>query len=102
MDGCRVVGPLVVQEHASPAPVDPLLQVGALGADRGVVAVAGHHDRVGGELGEQAVDRADDGVEVAALELVLPGPPGNSVSPLNSTGEPSRRKHIEPGRVARA
>jgi uncharacterized protein len=32
---------------ASPAPVDPLLQVGALGADGGVVAVPGEHDRVG-------------------------------------------------------
>ena len=31
----------------SPAPVDPLLEVGALGADRGAVAVAGQHDRVG-------------------------------------------------------
>ncbi len=31
----------------SPAPVDPLLQVGALGADGGVVAVAGEHDRLG-------------------------------------------------------
>src|SRR4029450_9290400 len=30
-------------------------------------------------------------------KLVLPGPPGNSVSPLNRTGAPSTRKHIEPG-----
>jgi hypothetical protein len=28
---------------------------------------------------------------------VLPGPPGKSVSPVNTMGEPSSRKHIEPG-----
>ena len=27
---------------------------------------------------------------------VLPGPPGNRVSPESSTGEPSMRKQIEP------
>ena len=32
---------------AVPAAVDPLLEVGDSVADRGVVAVAGHHDRVG-------------------------------------------------------
>ena len=30
-------------------------------------------------------------------KVVLPGPPGNNVSPLNSTGDPSTRKHIDPG-----
>ena len=35
--------------------------------------------------------------KLAPWKLVFPGPPGNSVSPENSTGEPSRRKHIEPG-----
>ena len=30
-------------------------------------------------------------------KLVLPGPPGKRVSPLNSSGWPSSRKHIEPG-----
>ena len=29
--------------------------------------------------------------------FVLPGPPGKSVSPENSTGDPSTRKHIDPG-----
>src|SRR5205807_7536412 len=29
--------------------------------------------------------------------LVAPGPPGKSVSPLNTTGDPWRSKHIEPG-----
>lgn len=32
--------------------------------------------------------------------LVLPGPPGKSVSPLKRTGDPSARKHMDPG-VAR-
>ena len=33
-------------------------------------------------------------------KLVLPGPPGNSVSPLNRIGVPSTRKQIEPCGVA--
>src|SRR3954463_10864227 len=54
----------------SPAPVDPLLQVRCLRPDRGVVAVARHHDVVRRERGEQPVlDRVDDLVEVAALVL---------------------------------
>ena len=32
-------------------------------------------------------------------KLVAPGPPGNRVSPLKSTGDPSSRKHMEPGGV---
>src|SRR5690606_30694068 len=53
----------------SPATVDPLLEVGSLGADGGVVSVAGHDDGVGVECGEEAlVDRPDDGVEVATRE----------------------------------
>src|ERR1039458_8924964 len=52
-----------------PAPIDPLLQVGLLDADGGVVAVAGQHDRGGGEGGEEAlVERSDDAIEVAAGE----------------------------------
>src|SRR2546421_10303851 len=53
-----------------PAAVDPLLEMGPLVPDGGVVAVAGHHDRVLRQLGEQAVlDGADDPGGVAALEL---------------------------------
>jgi hypothetical protein len=33
----------------------------------------------------------------ASSNLVLPGPPGNSVSPVNSSGVPCRAKEIEPG-----
>ncbi|CAB4814529.1 unannotated protein [freshwater metagenome] len=29
--------------------------------------------------------------------LAPPGPPGNSVSPLNNNGDPSMRNEIEPG-----
>src|SRR5207253_428197 len=58
-----------------PAAIDPLLEMGLLVADRGVVAVAGHDDGVGGEPGEEPVfDGADDGGEVAALELGCAGP----------------------------
>jgi uncharacterized membrane protein YfcA len=57
-----------------PAPVDPLLEVGALGADGGAVAVAGQHDGLGRQ-GEQAgVEGLDDGGEVAAGELGGAGP----------------------------
>src|SRR5436309_3338166 len=52
-----------------PAAVDPLLEVRLLVADRGVVAVTGHDDRVRRQ-GEQAVfDGTDDRGEVATLEL---------------------------------
>ncbi len=55
---------------ASPAPVDPLLEVRALGADRRVDAVAGQHDRVVGER-EQALSSIESMIvgEVAAGEL---------------------------------
>ena len=81
----------------SPAPVDPLLEVRALGADRGVEAVAGQHERVGREREQPAVDRLDDRSKSPPSNLVLPGPPGNSVSPLKSDRWPSSRKHVEPG-----
>src|SRR5204862_3186466 len=56
--------------RALPASIDPLLQMGTLGPDGRVVAVAGHDDRVVRDLREQAlVDGADDAVEVAAREL---------------------------------
>ena len=35
--------------------------------------------------------------KLAFSKVVLPGPPGNSVSPLNTIGWPSSRKHVEPG-----
>src|SRR5829696_3629481 len=44
----------------SPAPLDPLLQVGTLGADGRVEAVAGEHEQVGREGEEAAVDGLDD------------------------------------------
>src|SRR5688500_6356404 len=54
----------------SPATIHPLLEVQALGADRGVVAVTGHHDRRRIELREDAsVDALDDLLEGAAGEL---------------------------------
>src|SRR5438045_7296196 len=54
---------------ALPASIDPLLQMRALGPDGGVVTVAGHDDRVVGQLREEAlVDRPDDPVEVAARD----------------------------------
>ncbi len=42
----------------------------------------------------------DDRGEVAALELGAPGPPGNSVSPVNSRGVPSTRERDRARRVA--
>src|SRR4051812_13857976 len=82
----------------SPAPVDPLLEVWPLGADRRVVAVTRQHERVGRELGEQAlVERCDDGGEVAALEARVARASGEQRVAAEQHGEPSTRKHIEPG-----
>src|SRR5262249_26314752 len=52
----------------SPAPVDPLLEVGPLRADGGVEAVAGQDLGVGGEGEQLLVGRPEDGGEVAAFE----------------------------------
>lgn len=52
---------------SSPTPVDPLLEVGPLGGDGGVVAVAGEDERVGREGEQLPVDRGDDLVEVPEI-----------------------------------
>jgi hypothetical protein len=51
-----------------PAALDPLVEVGTLGADRRVEAVAREHECLARQREEAAVDRADDRVEVAARE----------------------------------
>src|SRR5205085_2458579 len=51
----------------SPAPGDPLLEVGTLGGDRRVEAVTGHHDRLGRQGEEPLVERLDDRGKVAAV-----------------------------------
>ncbi len=49
---------------ALPAPGDPFVEVGALGADGRVEAVTWHHDRLGAKrLEEASLDRVDDGRE---------------------------------------
>src|SRR3954453_18512481 len=60
-------GPVTVARL--PAPLDPLVEVGALGADGGVEPVARQHEVVPGQRVEAAVDRLDDLVKVAVLEL---------------------------------
>src|ERR1700722_11231085 len=53
-----------------PASVDPLLEMGALGTDRRVGAVAGQDQDPGAEAGEKAfIEGLHDGLEVAAGEL---------------------------------
>ena len=85
-----------------PAPGDPLVEVGALGADRGVEAVAGEHEVVlGGRVNSRRSIDSMIWSKLASSNFVLPGPPGKRVSPLNTTGWPSSRKQVEPGRVAR-
>ena len=81
----------------SPPAVDPLLEVGALGADRRVEAVTGEHEHVGREREEPPIDRLDDQVEVTLGVGGGAGATGNSVSPLNTIGWPSSRNDIEPG-----
>ena len=59
--------------RGSPAPVDPLLEVGPLVADGRVVPVAGQDEGVRRQGEEALLDGADDGGEVAAGELGGPG-----------------------------
>src|SRR3954453_11284131 len=69
--------PALRNATSSPATVGPFLQMRALFADRGLVAVAREDDRLRCDLREQAVvDRADDRGEVAAGERRVPGAAG--------------------------
>ena len=76
---------------ASPAARAPLGEVGSLGAERRVVAVAGVEPGLVGQpvedLGLDVVDAA--GAKAASSPKVLPTPPGKSESPVNRCGWPS-------------
>src|SRR3954462_11580079 len=65
-----------IVEVMSPPAVHPLLQVGTLGANGRVEAVAREHEQVGGQREEATVDRLDDLVEVATLALGVAGAAG--------------------------
>lgn len=85
------LGPFADADHQArlPAPVNPLLKAWALGTDRGVIAMAWHHDGLGRERRKhELVDRFDDGVEVAA---VLGGP--RPTREQGVTGEQHRGVH---------
>src|SRR2546421_8347603 len=55
-----------------PAAVDPLLEVGAFGSERGVEAMTGEHEQVRRQREEPPVDRRDDLREARAFELRVP------------------------------
>ena len=76
------------RSRRSPAPLDPLGEVGRLGADRGAGPVAGQDQGVGSERREQPVlDGADDGGEVGVLERGVARPSREEGVP----GEQQRR-----------
>ena len=52
-----------------PTAAYPFVQVWSFGADRGVVAVAGEHDRLRWKSEQAPIDRFDDGVEAAMIEM---------------------------------
>jgi len=76
------------------SPGRPTLEVGALGADGGVEAVAGHHDRVRRQRQQPLVERLDDGREVPAVGRVARSA-GKRVSPEKRMGHPSSRNEID-------
>src|SRR5207253_9566962 len=70
VDGPPVVGEVHRGLSRLPAAIDPLLKVRTFLADRGVITVAGHDDRVARQgRKEPLVDGPDDGREISPLEL---------------------------------
>src|SRR3954468_22922807 len=68
----REVGAAMVV--VSPATCYPGGELRTLPSDGRVDAVPGHHDRVGGQREQRGVDRVDDRLEVATVELGVAGP----------------------------
>ena len=85
----------------SPAAFAPLVDVGALGAERGVVAVAGVEPGLVGSASKRRVETSPNSCwKRSGSPWVLPTPPGKSESPVNRWGWPvpsSYTRQIEPG-----
>src|SRR4051812_44340113 len=87
--------------RSSPATVHPLLEVRSLRADRGVEAMAGEDQQVGGEREQSSVDRLDDLREVATGALGVPGAPGEERVAAEQDGVALEQERRGAGRVAR-
>ena len=88
------------RQAGSVAAGDPLLQVRRLGADRGVVAVAGVHHRLGRQRQQLVPDRLTMVGKSLNDRPVAPGPPLNSVSPVKTTPSAGRVEAAGTGGVA--
>src|SRR5689334_570809 len=95
---CRVIR--YGRPSGSPAPLDPLVEVRALGADRGVETVTREHERAGVQREEAAVDRRDDLVEARVLELRVPGTAGEERVAAEEDRVALEEEAGRPGRVA--